>query len=116
MPKKKYRPGSVQGVLPVKGDIIEALWTEDGKVKGWFTVEVLLGDVRQAQAQEENRERYMKCHQIQYFNADKSLEWAFLSWPDRPTSVRRAGKSRSTKVKAKQEAALEVVQWRYPAL
>jgi hypothetical protein len=35
MPVKKYVPGSVQGVLPVKGDFIEALWTEDGKVKGW---------------------------------------------------------------------------------
>jgi hypothetical protein len=29
MPVKKYVPGSVQGVLPVKGDFIEALWTED---------------------------------------------------------------------------------------
>jgi hypothetical protein len=28
MPKKKCVPGSVQGVLPVKGDFIEALWTE----------------------------------------------------------------------------------------
>jgi hypothetical protein len=36
MPVKKYVPGSAQGVLPVKGDFIEALWTEDGKVKGWF--------------------------------------------------------------------------------
>jgi hypothetical protein len=56
-------------------------------------------------------ELYMKCHLIQYFDAAKSLEWALLSWPDRPTSVRRA-----SAFKAKQEAALEVVQWRYPAL
>jgi hypothetical protein len=30
MPKLKKRnvPGSVQGVLPVKGDIIETLWTD----------------------------------------------------------------------------------------
>jgi hypothetical protein len=28
----------------VKGDFIEALWTEDGKVKGWFAAEVLVGD------------------------------------------------------------------------
>jgi hypothetical protein len=55
----------------------------------------------------------MKCHLIQY--TGKSLEWDLLSWPDRPTSVRRAGESKSTKHKAKQEAALEVVQWRYPA-
>jgi hypothetical protein len=32
IPVKKYVPGSVQGVMPVKGDFIEALWTEDGKV------------------------------------------------------------------------------------
>jgi hypothetical protein len=48
----------------------------------------------------------MKCHQIQYFDADKSLEWAPLAWLDRPTSVRRAGESKSTKYKAKQEASL----------
>jgi hypothetical protein len=98
---------AAQGVLPVKGDIIEALWTGDGKVKGWFAVEVLLGDVSQRQAKEEKRQRYMKCHLIQY--TGKSLEWDLLSWPDRPTSVRRAGESKSTKYKAKQEAALEVV-------
>jgi hypothetical protein len=62
MPKKKFVPGSAQGVLPVKGDIIETLWTEDGKVKGWFTVEVLLGDVSQRQANEEKRQRYMTAH------------------------------------------------------
>jgi hypothetical protein len=28
---EKFVPGSAQGVLPVKGDIIEALWTEDDK-------------------------------------------------------------------------------------
>jgi hypothetical protein len=31
MPVKKLVPGSAQGVLPVKGDIIETLWTEDNK-------------------------------------------------------------------------------------
>jgi hypothetical protein len=46
----KFMTGSVKGVLPAKGDIIEALWTEDGKVKGWFAAEVLLGDVSQRQA------------------------------------------------------------------
>jgi hypothetical protein len=56
----------------------------------------------------------MKCHQIQY--TDKTVEWALLSWPDRPARVRKEGESRSAKNKAKQEAALEVVQWRYPAL
>jgi hypothetical protein len=56
----------------------------------------------------------MKCHRIQY--TDNSREWALLSWPDRPTRVRKAGGSQSAKNKAKQEAALEVVQWRYPAL
>ena len=59
-------------------------------------------------------ERYMRCHRIQY--TDKTLEWALLSWPDRPTRVRRAGESQSAKKKAKYEAELEVVQWRYPAL
>jgi hypothetical protein len=116
MPVKKYVPGSAQGVLPVKGDFIETLWTEDGKVKGWFAAEVLLGDVSQLQASrnEKHGERYMRCHRIQY--TDKSLEWALLSWPDRPTRVRRAGESQSAKKKAKCEAELEVVQWRYPAL
>jgi hypothetical protein len=71
MPVKKYVPGSAQGVLPVKGDFIEALWTEDGKVKGWFAAEVLLGDVSQLHARNEKRgERYMRCHRIQY--TDKS--------------------------------------------
>jgi hypothetical protein len=120
MPKKKFATGSAKharkDVLPVKGDIIEALWTEDGKFKGWFAAKVLLHDVSQRQAQVENRRRYMKCHLIQYFDAAKSLEWALLSWPDRPTSVRRACGCRSAKCRAKQEAALEVVQWRYPAL
>jgi hypothetical protein len=103
--------------LPVKGDIIETLfWTEDGKVGEWLTVEVLLGDVSQRQAKEEKRQRYMKCHQIQYLDADKSLEWALLAWPDRPISVRRAAEPKSAKYAAKQEAALEVVQWRYQAL
>lgn len=112
----KFMTGSVKGVLPAKGDIIEALWTEDGKVKGWFAAEVLLGDVSQRQAQVEKRERYMKCHLLQYFDADKSLEWALLSWPDRPTRVQKAGESKSAKKKKKQNDALEVVQWRYPAL
>jgi hypothetical protein len=56
----------------------------------------------------------MRCHRIQY--TDKTLEWALLSWPDCPTSVRRAGESQSAKKKAKYEAELEVVQWRYPPL
>jgi hypothetical protein len=48
---------------------------------------------------------------------DKTLEWALLSWPDRATrAVRKAGESQSAKWKAKYEAELEVVQWRYPAL
>jgi hypothetical protein len=39
MPRKKFVPGSAQGVLPVKGDVIEALWaTEDDKYDGWLTV------------------------------------------------------------------------------
>jgi hypothetical protein len=46
---------------------------------------------------------------------DKSLEWALLSWPDRPTGVRRAGESQSAKKKAKYGAELGVVQWRYRA-
>jgi hypothetical protein len=109
--------GSARGSLPVKGDIIEALWTEDGKVGEWLTVEVLLGDVQQLQAKAEKRERYMMCHRIQYFDADKSREWALLYWPDRPTRARKAGKageSESAKRKKKQFDALEVVQWRYP--
>jgi hypothetical protein len=60
----------------------------------------------------ENRERYMKCHLIQY--PDNSREWALLSWPDRPTRVRKAGESQSAVFKAKQKKAVEVVQWRYP--
>jgi hypothetical protein len=119
MSVKKYVPGSVQGVLPVKGDFIEALWTEDGKVKGWFAAEVLLGDVSQIQARNEKRgERYMRCHRIQYQHTDKTLEWALLcSWPDRATrAARKTGESKSAKWKAKYEAELEVVQWRYPAL
>jgi hypothetical protein len=32
------------------------------------------------------------------------------------TGVRKAGESQSAKNKAKQKAALEVVQWSYPAL
>jgi hypothetical protein len=118
---EKFVPGSVQGVLPVKGDIIETLWTEDDKDDEWFAVEVLLGDVGQLQARKEKRERFMKCHLIQY--PDNSREWApLLSWPDRdrPTRVQKAGGSQSAKNKAKQcfkqEAALEVVQWRSPAL
>jgi hypothetical protein len=103
-----------RGVLPVKGDIIEALWTEDNKDDEWFAVEVLLGDVGQLQARAEKRERYAKCHLIQC--PCGSCEWALLSWPDRPTRVVKAGGSQSTKHKAKQEAALEVVQWRSPAL
>jgi hypothetical protein len=91
-------------------------------IKGWFAAEVLLGDVGQLQARKEKRgERYMRCHRIQY--TDKTLEWALLSWPDRPTRVRKAGESQSAKWKAKNEAELEVVpwrwfsvQWRYPAL
>jgi hypothetical protein len=70
--------------------------------------------VSQLQARQEKRERYLRCHQIQY--TDKALEWALLSWPDRPTEVRRAGESQSAKKKAKYEAELEVVQGRYPAL
>jgi hypothetical protein len=91
-------------------------------IKGWFAAEVLLGDVGQLQARKEKRgERYMRCHRIQY--TDKTLEWALLSWPDRPTRVHKAGESQSAKWKAKNEAELEVVpwrwfsvQWRYPAL
>jgi hypothetical protein len=48
--KIECKDQKLQGVLPVKGDFIEALWTEDGKVKGWFAAEVLLGDVSQRQA------------------------------------------------------------------
>jgi hypothetical protein len=115
MPMKKFVPGSAQGVLPVKGDIIQALWTEDGKDDEWFTVEVLLSDAHQLQARKEKCERYMKCHRIQY--TDNSREWALLSWPDRPTrQTGPPGESQSAKNKAKQEAALEVVRWRYPAL
>jgi hypothetical protein len=51
--------------LSKKGDIIEALWTEDDKDDEWFTVEVLLPNAYQLQARKEKRERYMKCHQIQ---------------------------------------------------
>jgi hypothetical protein len=72
---------------------------------------------RQLQAKDEKRERHMKCHRIQqYFGTDKSLEWALLSWPDRPTRVQKAGESKSAKRKKKQNdaLALEVVQWRYP--
>jgi hypothetical protein len=47
---------------------------------------------------------------------DEALKWALLSWPDRPARARKEGESRSAKNKAKQEAALEEVQWRYPAL
>ena len=103
-----------RGVLPVKGDIIEALWTEDDKDDEWFTVEVLLPDAHQLLARKEKRERYAKCHRIQY--TDNSREWALLSWPDRPTrQTGPPGESpQSAKAKAKHEAALEVVQWRYP--
>jgi hypothetical protein len=111
--QKKYVPGSARGDLPVKGDIIETLWTEDDKDDEWFTVVVLLGDVGQLQARKEKRELHMKCHQIQY--TDNSRERALLSWLDRPTKVRKAGESQSAEYRAKHEAALEVVQWRYPA-
>jgi hypothetical protein len=50
-------PGSEQGVLPVKGDIIETLWTEDDTDDDWFPGDVLLGDVGQLQARKEKRER-----------------------------------------------------------
>ena len=80
-------------------------------------MEVLLGDVQQLQAQDEKRERYMKCHRIQYFDADKSREWVLLYWPDRPTSFCKSGeKSKSAKRKKKQFDALEVVQWHSVAL
>ena len=69
----------------------------------------------QLKARNEKRgERHMKCHRIQYFDADKSLEWALLYWPDRPTSFCKSGESKSAKRKKKQNNALEVVQWRYP--
>lgn len=89
------------------------MWNEDDKDDEWFAVEVLLSDVDQLQARKENRERYMKCHLIQY--PDNSREWALLSWPDRPTRFRKAGESQSAEYKAKYKKAVEVVEWDYPA-
>jgi hypothetical protein len=74
------------------------------KDKGWFAAEVLLGDVSKRQARKEKRgERHMRYHQIQY--TDKTLEWALLSWPDRPTRARRAGEPRSTKFRFRSSSA-----------
>ena len=68
-------------------------------------MEVVLPDAYQLQARKEKRgERYMRCHRIQY--TDKTLEWVLLSWPDRPTRVRKAGESQSAKWKAKKPRPL----------
>jgi hypothetical protein len=52
--------GSARGALPDKGDIIEALWTEDDKDE-WLTVEVLLTDVPQLQATGQERAARAVC-------------------------------------------------------
>jgi hypothetical protein len=92
-PSSKYSWGGGGGVVVVVCVCVcvcvgGGSWPKSKDKDEWLTVEVLVTDVPQLRARKaEQRERYAKCHRIQY--TDNSREWALLAWPDRPT--RRSG-------------------------